>query len=220
MRSRPGGSGSCRSRSWTIARSRRRRRLRVTAEPEARDRSRRRSTSSMLSGRDTTRSTGESLGSERRHAEGVRSRGASGSVGSSRQSSAPLGAAVLDDVAAGAGAHPGTETVLPAPPLGVRLIGALHVVLLRCGHEVGVPQLHGRVLRAPSPEITGPYRPDKARGTRPHTATRSTCGERVPTPSPSLRSRSVTVTGTPRWSYTRVVHHPCSAPFPGRGDAC
>ena len=65
-------------------------------------------------------------GSACRHAPNVRRRGVGGSDGSSRETSAPLGATVLEYGATGAGAHAGTETVLLGTALAIRLKCTLH----------------------------------------------------------------------------------------------
>jgi hypothetical protein len=65
-------------------------------------------------------------GSECHHAPGVRSRGVRGSDESSRETSAPLGATVLEHGATSASAHAGAETMLLGTALVVWLKSTLH----------------------------------------------------------------------------------------------
>ena len=104
-----------------------------SASPPARGRGRARRprTSSSRRSRDTSCTREQVGGSACRHATGVRTPVARGSVGSSRQPGAALGAAVLEHGAAGAGAHAGPEPVLLRPTMGIGLECALHDVLLR-----------------------------------------------------------------------------------------
>jgi hypothetical protein len=84
---------------------------------------------------DTRYTTGLIDESACRHAPTVRTRSARGSDGSSRESGAALGPAVLEHGTPGAGAHPGTEPVLLGTAVGVGLECTLHVVLL--GYPAG-----------------------------------------------------------------------------------
>ena len=81
-------------------------------------------------GRDTRYTTGLIVESACHHAPIVRTHCTRGFDGSSRESGAALGAAVLEHRTPGAGAHPGAESVLLRTAVGVGLKCTLHVVLL------------------------------------------------------------------------------------------
>lgn len=119
-------------------------------------------------GRDT-RYTREPIGgSAYHHAPTVRTRRVRGSDGSSRQTGAALGAAVLQDGTPGAGAHPSPKAVLLGPAMGVGLKCTLHVVLLEdpASSTAGSTRSLWRDASARS-------RPDKARGDDGPAATRT-----------------------------------------------
>ncbi len=102
-------------------------------------------------GRDTSCTKGRVGGSACRRAPGVGTPRAHGSVGSSRQPGAALGAAVLEHGAPGAGAHAGPEPVLLGPTVGIRLKSALHDVLLRRPGVCALPNCHDRCQDADAP---------------------------------------------------------------------
>jgi hypothetical protein len=102
----------------------------VSPPDHRRDRSRTPRASRSSSVPDTRCTTGTIAGFGARHATGSRTRDGRESAGSSRESGAALGAAVLDDVPAGARAHTSTEPVLAGTALGVRLVRTLHLRLL------------------------------------------------------------------------------------------